>query len=273
MKSTGPVILLAVLMWLFTLPPACSLGMNGAIFLAQVAPGEHVKHEMSVSISKNESPMNISVDILDMQQGLHGETLAENASLGNPYSAKSFLNVSPAFFHIDSGSTQAIQLEGDIPSQASPGGRYALINVKGLIIQPNASKNKSGITFGMAINGIVELTVSGNKTTKSGEIKELRAQEPASGKQQNISVIFRNTGNIHYKVKILGALVDQSDKVLANATATSSIPIMPGALRMFNFSVLPNKELVAGTYDINATVRLEDGTVMASNETRFEVKT
>jgi hypothetical protein len=125
----------------------------------------------------------------------------------------------------------------------------------------------------MAINGIVELTVSGNKTTKSGEIKELRTQEPASGKQQNISVIFRNTGNIHYKVKILGSLVDQSDKVLANATATSSISIMPGALRMFNFSLIPKKELQPGTYDINATVRLEDGTVMASNETRFEVKT
>ena len=265
------VFLYAICILLSAIPLASALGLSGGIFVAQVSPGEHIKHDISISTSKNESSLNITINILDMLQGPHGETLARNLSASNPYSARSFLRISPSSFHIEPGGSQKVLLEGDVPSQAGPGGKYAVLNIRGSPNQTGIPKSTSGVNFVIAINGIVELMISKEKTVKTGTITKLGAQEPVLGTQQNISMMYNNTGNIQYNFKTNGALMDENKRVLANASTASGIPIMPGALRFINFSLMPKKELQPGTYDINATVRLDDGTVLASKETEFKV--
>lgn len=182
------------------------------------------------------------------------------------------MKVSPSSFHIEPGRSQIVLLEGSVPSQATPGGKYAVINVKAFPDQTGGSQSAGGVTFGIAINGLIELTVSKDKTIKTGTITGLSVQKPVSGKEQNISIMYNNTGNIHYNIKTTGMIMDGNKRVLANASSLSGIPIMPGAMRLINLSLVPKKELMPGTYDINATVGLEDGTILANKEELIEVK-
>lgn len=271
MKLRFKIILYTIIILLFAISLAIAFGLSGGIFVAKVSPGDHIEQGLTVTTSKNDSPLNVTVNILDMLQGPHGETLARDLSSAGPYSARSFLRISPSRFHIEPGGNQKIILEGDIPSQASPGGKYAIVNIRSVPNQIGVSKSASGISFGMAINGIVELMISSDKAAKAGVITNLSVQKPTLAKQQNISITYNNTGNIHYNIKTSAVLTDENKKVLADANTTSSIPIMPGALRIIGLSLIPKKALGPGTYDINATVQLDNGTVLASNQTKLEI--
>lgn len=256
---------------LLLMPASFGLGVEGVIFEAEAAPGQHVEHEITVSLRDNEDPMDLQVDILDWGQTLEGsnQEIEEGSVAG--YSAKGFLKASPSSFHLDPGESQKVLVEGDIPEDIGSGGRYALISVHSLPTVGEEESSEGSVGVAVAINALVRLTISGTEISRKGEITDMKTED-SSNEHQNISLIFKNTGNYHYKACAKAALKDEEGNLLANSSSPLSSNIIPSASRIFFVSLTPEKELLPGTYRISTTVEEEDGTVLAAKETEIKIK-
>lgn len=245
---------------------SAGLGVAGAIIERNIDPGETFVHEMTVSSDHASPPMDLMVDILGLNQSLDGENMELMKEEGTgPYSARAFLKATPESFHLEPGESRKVLVEGSIPADARPGGRYAMINVHSLPI----GNGTVGII--VAVEVPVRLTVSGSGLTKTGSIEDLKLEKPLSSKQQNISLLFRNTGNLHFKAKADAVLKDKEGNVIASASTPLSFNIIPDASRLFQISVVPGKALKPGSYVINSTVRLDNGSVLATKEAQFKI--
>ncbi len=187
---------LAFFLLLFV-PISSGLGVEGVIFEAEAAPGQHVDHEITVSLRDNEAPMDLQVDIQDWGQTLEGSNQELEEGDVASYSAKGFLKASPSSFHLEPGESRKVLVEGDIPEDVGPGGRYALISVHSLPLVGADEGSEGNVGVAVAINALVRLTISGTEISRIGEITDIRAEDP-SEECQNISLIFKNTGNYHF---------------------------------------------------------------------------
>ena len=249
------------------LPLSSALGVNGATLVASVTTGETIHHEMLVTLGKSDTSMDLVVDLAGMNQTLSGTYLSvkKEDDVG-PYSARPFLNVSPTSFHLDSGGSQKVILEGIVPEKVGDGGRYALVTFKSA---PLGNKSVGVLT---EIQVPVALTISGSKLAKTGEITSLKVDEPTLAKEQNLTLVFKNTGNIHYRTVAEAVLKDKDGKILANATSRSGSSINPSSSRLAKLMLIPSSVLKSGVYEVSAQVKLDDGTVLATKEVKFEIK-
>lgn len=262
------IVLLTAILLLGTTLPASGLKVSGVILQATAAPGDHANFKMDVSLGKNDTPMNLSLDTMDWMQSMRGDNNAVANNPG-PYSAKDLLTVSPQSFHLEPNSSQSVAVEANIPADAKAGGRYAIVSIHSA---PQKGPGKSMVSTQVAVNSLVAITVSGPDTKKAGEISNLTVNKPISAKQQNLSLIFNNTGNIHIKVLTEAVLKDIDGKALANASIPVTSNILPGAARLIEFSLKPESGLTEGNYTIDATVSLDDGTLLSTKSAQFEIK-
>lgn len=268
MREILPLIIsLASLVFLITLvPQASALGVEGVIFEAEASPGQHVSHEMTVSLKEDEAPLDLQVEVQDWGQALDG--INQKLEEGTPaaYSAKGFLNVSPSSFHLLPGGAQKVMVEGDIPSDVGSGGRYALIGIYSLIPEADEESSEGNVGLAVAINALVRLTISGTELIKRGEITDLKIDKPVSGRERNLSLIFKNTGNYHFKAVAKASLKDNEGDVLAEATTPPSSNIIPDASRLFEISLKPERDFEPKNCRINAIVETEEGALLAAKE-------
>lgn len=265
--SKFPFILLALLLFLLSASTVSGLRVSGVILQATPAPGEHVSLVMEVGIGQNDTPVNIAIDVMDWRQSLQGDNNAVE-SYTSPYSAKKLLKVTPERLHLEPGDAQKVNVEADIPQEAKSGGRYAIINVHA------APENAdiSSVSTEVAVNALLALNITGPGIQKSGEITYLKVEAPSSANQYNVSMIFNNTGNIHYKILTEVMLEDKDSNVLANSTIQPFSSVLPGASRLQQFFLTPAEQLHPGAYTIEAKVSLESGRVLASRSTEINVK-
>lgn len=246
---------------------SASLDVSGAIFEATVSPGQHINHTMIVNTEASDQPMDFVVEVMGFGRSLDGATAEIKSDQDtSPYSARPFLRVSPSSFHLEPAGIKEIVLEGVVPSDVGEGGRYALVNIRSLPM------GKGTVGVAVAVDVPVRLTIADTKLVKTGEITSLSLDKPLSRKGQNISLIFNNTGNYHYIALAEAVLEDRKGNILANAsTPLTFSSIIPRTSRLFKISLIPRSELIPGSYDINSTVKLEDGTVLATKEIGFEI--
>lgn len=246
---------------------SAGLGVSGAIFEANVTPDQHISHEMIVKTDATDQPMDIVVEVIGFGRSLDGANAKIEPDLDNsPYTARPFLNVSPTSFHLEPGGSEKVMLQGIIPTNVGEGGRYALINIRSLPI------GKGNVGMAVAIDVPVRLTIANTRLIKKGEITNLSIDKPILQKAQNVSLLFNNTGNYHYNAFAEAALMDKNGKVLANAsTPLTTSSIIPMTARLFRMELTPRQKLWPGSYKINSTVRLEDGTMLAAKEISFKV--
>ncbi|RQW81220.1 MAG: hypothetical protein EHM14_01870 [Methanothrix sp.] len=247
-------------------PASAGLRVDGAVFEEVAAPGQHVSHEAIVSTKTSDSPLDMKVKILGYGQTEDGSSAALNETQDTSlYSARPFLKATPESFHLEPGESKSVVIDGTIPSDAAVGGRYAIIN----ILSAHPSNNSVGIN--VAINIPVRLTVNGTGVLDAGEISNLTLREPISGKEQNVSFIFKNTGNHHYKFQAEAIVKDSSDRIVANATAKQAARSVPSYSRKIELKLIPAESLPDGTYNLTTTVKTDDGTILASKETTFDI--
>jgi hypothetical protein len=261
------VACLASLLIFLALPLSSALGVNGATFVRNVTPGETIHHEMIVSLEKSESSMDLVSDLSGLNQTLSGsyQAVKMDKDIG-PYSARPFLNVSPASFHLDPGGSQKVILDGIVPNNVGDGGRYALVTFKS---GPLGNKSVAVLT---EIQVPVALTISGSKLVKTGEITSRVLDAPILATQQNLTLVFKNSGNIHYRTVTEAELKDKDGKTLANSTSRSGSSINPASSRLFKLNLVPTIKLQPGVYTVSSQVKLEDGTILTTKEAKFEIK-
>ncbi len=248
-----------------TSPSEGKASFSGLKFMAEAVHGEHLSHNMTVAISSDElASSNFSVEAMDMYQSPSGYLVgAENPDIAE-YSAKNFLSISPKNFSLEPGESQDINIEADMPE--GDGCRYAIIFIH------TVPHEGGGVGISVGAYASVFLTIAGSELIKTGEIGNLSMEMPLSFKQQNISMAFKNTGNYHYKIKVSATLKDYKGNILASAIPDTGGSIIPTAIREIDFSLTPKSELAPGTYTIGVEVALQDGTMLATKEIKFEYK-
>ncbi len=264
-------IMVVQVLLLLLAPASFGLGVEGVIFEAEAAPGQHVGHEMTVSLKENEAPMDLQVDVTDWEQSLDGSNREMSEGTSACSSAKGFLKASPSRFHLGPGESQKILVEGDVPEDVGAGGRYALISIHSLLPDAGDDSSEGMVGVAVAINSLVRLTISGSELLQTGEIVNLSVEGPSSAQSQNISLVFKNTGNYHYKALAEATLKDAEGSVLASSVSDLSSNIIPCASRIFRVSLLPEKDLLPGTYRIAVAVKQEDGGILATEEKKISV--
>jgi hypothetical protein len=264
-------LLMAAILLLALAPISSGLGVEGVIFDVEAAPGQHVSHEITASLRENEGPMDLQVDVLDWGQSLDGSNHELEMGMVACRSAKDFLRASPDRIHLEPGESQKILVEGDVPADVGPGGRYALISVHSLASGDEAEGSDGTVGVAVAINALVRLTVSGTELQRVGEIVELSTGGPSNVRNQNISLIFKNTGNYHYKAQAEAALKDNQGNTLASSQSPLSSNIIPCASRIFRVPLMAEGDLLPGTYSIIAAVKQEDGSILATKETEIVI--
>jgi hypothetical protein len=256
------------LIFLFSSMPALAgLGVSGVILMADVNPGQSITHEIIVDSDQTDSPMDLVAEVVGFGQSLDGANIElppeEDLS---PYSARPFLKVAPASFHLEPGISQKVVLEGTVPQDVGSGGRYALVSIHS---KPMGNGN---VGVSLAMDVLVALKIAGTDLQKTGEITSLELLKPVTAEHQNVSLIFKNTGNYHYKAYAEAVLSNNDGEVITNAsTPLSFSSVLPTMLREFKIPLSPEKKLSPGRYNVNASVSLEDGTVLATKEIDFKI--
>jgi hypothetical protein len=223
---------------------------------------------MVVGLGKNDSSTNIIIDAMDWLQTPQGDNLAVE-DYPNPYSAKDLLKITPNSFHLEPGESQSVNISADIPEDAKAGGRYAILGVR---TSPKAAAGIPTVGIVAAINSLLALNITGAGIRKSGEITSLEIENPTAANQFNVSMIFNNTGNIHYKIRTEFVLADANQNVLANSTILPSTSVLPGASRRQQILLVPAKPLRPAAYTIEANVMLESGEPLATKSISISIE-
>jgi hypothetical protein len=263
-RSIIPIVLLACLLALAT-APALGLSVSNAAIVGSVDPGETYTHTMTVTIDSGDAATDISVDVAGVQQlPSGGYQLLDASHDTSQYSARRFVTVDKAAFHMEPGGSEDITATIVVPQDVGDGGRYAMIHI---VTTPAGT---GGV--GSAVDVPVYLTVNNSQLIHTGHITGVASGEITSGQPINILTDFQSTGNHHFKVKgEVTVTNDRGQNLDIITTPLTSSSILPGMVRQLEASFIPSGDLPAGTYTVDSKVMLEDGTLLDQSSTTFEV--
>jgi hypothetical protein len=266
MRHDFVICALCLFVAISALEPVCGLTVSGGRFVEDVSPGDHINHVMTVSVDESDEPIDATAKLFGCGMDLKGmrQVLMPEDDV-SPYSATSFLKVTPERVSLEPGKPVKIVLEGDVPENVGSGGRYAIV----IIGTTPKDSGFVGVGFSTAVEVPVYLTIDGTELIETGDITELDVSSDI------VSVIFENTGNHNYKATAEAVLKDESSEVVASASTPSDLEssnsMIPTTSRLFEIDLAPETDLSPGTYTVEVSVIHEDGTVLDTEETTFEV--
>lgn len=160
-------------------------------------------------------------------------------------------------------------VKGQVSKDVGSGGRYALVSICSL---PEKSKtgSENSVGISVAVSALVRLVIAGTDQTLRGEIREANLFN-VSRKHQNLSLLFENTGNCHFKARAEAILLNKEGSILGRASSPLSSNILPDAKRLFLLPLAPERALEPGCYFVKATMACENGTLLASKELEFDL--
>ena len=264
---TLSIITIGCIIFLILCPlPATAIKVGGSIYTGSIAPGSTAVHTMTISTNPDDPPMDLAVDVLGLGQSLQQSNtglLPEKDT--SPYSARTFITVSPQTFHLEPGVSQEVKATIAVPQDAGVGGRYAMITIH------NAPTGSGSTLIVTAISVPVVISLTGSGATKTGTITKLSVADLIPGQPIKIITELKNTGNSHYKVKTDVSITDSAGKVVAtggtDVSSRSIVPPFTGAYEVNIATPLP-----VGTYTITSTTSRDDGTILDTKTIPYEIK-
>jgi hypothetical protein len=120
------------------------------------------------------------------------------------------------------------------------------------------------------IETLVLLTIKDSDLVMTGEITNLSAS--INDDIVSVGLLFENNGNVHYAPFVGAVLKNKDGQVVAELAPTQLLSsILPTYTRLCMVEMVPDGDLLPGTYTAEATVTLEDGTVLDTEETTLEI--
>lgn len=239
------------------------LRVEKAVIADEIFPGENANWTVKVSTGPDDSPMRIRVDVMGFGQSLDGRVEELDPGRDNgPYSARGLIEVEPKEFHLEPGSSREITVSASVPG-GSQGGKYALVRIQGQI------ENGGDIEVIQTVNVPLLLTLSGTELIREGKINQVNVVRNES---IDMTIIFANTGNYHYKAQAHITVRDESRNILAEEESPlSQSSIIPSFTHEFNVTLNPSRELSEGMYHAEVEIIREDGAVLDSVDEVFHV--
>jgi hypothetical protein len=266
MKKGWSKVCLAAALIIFVLQLAqASLTVTGAFCLAEVYPDQVFRYVIDATINESSDPQNYSIEILGIGQDVNGSIIAilPDRDL-YPYTARPFLYAYPQSFHLDTGEHEKVTIEIMVPDDIGEGTRYALVGIH---------SNPVGgplVGISIAVNVPVMFYKKGSAFLKNGEITSVNWSRQSD--QLNILLLFKNTGNTHYKAFARADLRDMAGNLIAeNSTSLSFASLLPTSSHIFDIRLNPGRTLAPGIYSLNSSVLSENGTVLDAMQTSVEI--
>ena len=246
--------------------PVSGISVSGFYLITEVAPGDHIRHVMTANIG-DVTPTDMIAQINGCGTDPSGMRIALNSDEDtSPYSAREFLKVSPERARLESGKPAEFILEGDVPKDVGSGGRYAIVTIQ------TVPAGNGSVGVSAAIEVPIYLTIADSDIIETGEIIGLEITDNDDALLADVT--FKNTGNHHYKASAEILLKDKNGEVVDRTVTPSDLDstdsIIPTFSRHFQI-YFDNEDLGHGAYTIVAIVTKEDGTVLDTEETTFEV--
>jgi hypothetical protein len=245
--------------------------VNGAILDLSVTPGMVYTHHMSIGVGAQAPAMDVTVEAMGFGQTTDGTYQAIPANEDqNPYTAISYISaISNPVFHLNPGENAAVDVTITVPTDPGIDTRYAAIYVKG------TPANSGNVTQVLAVFVPVILTPAGARLNKSGTITDLKVDPVEPGKPIVVTTMVKNIGNRHFKVRGEVKISDPSGQVVADLplplTGNSIVPPFSRVLTASYSALDKAAGLQAGTYTAEAQIIMEDGAVLGSQKTQFEI--
>jgi hypothetical protein len=246
---------------LLTSPALAQIGISPGSMDMLVPEGQHTLPSITVS-NDSDKPMDFEVKLVGYGQGISGSTEVLEPDT-NPLSAMSYISFDPAEFSLEPGESKEIDLTVSIP-QGINGGRYAVVLVIG------TPGDDGPITTISRMGVLIKLTIAGSQLIEQGSIESIGSEPVESGEPIPIKVTYANEGNVHYEVQSSITIFNDGGDIL-DVARTSWAVVIPGYSRELVAEWIPGSDLDPGTYDAQASVYLEDGTLLDELEGSFEV--
>jgi hypothetical protein len=247
--------------------PVAAIKVMGSKYMGSLSPGDTAFHTMTISTGLNDPPMDMQVEVWGFGQSLQKSySSLPPAEDTSPYSARNLITVSSPSFHLNPGESKEITATIAVPASVGDGGRYALITIH------NAPVGNGSTAIVTAISVPVLITITKSKISPSGSIVKVSTADIIPGQPIRITTALKNTGNIHYyNTKNSISVLDAAGKEVATAaTEPSSYAIIP--TYTVNYEANVDTALPPGTYTALSKVTLEDGTILDTKTTTFEVQ-
>jgi hypothetical protein len=248
-------------------PPVAGIKVAGSKYMNTLSPGDTVIHTMTISSSPNDPPMDMMVDVWGFGQSLQKSyTSIKPADDTSPYSARSFIILSPQSFHLNPGESKVVTATIAVPVDVGDGGRYALITVH------NAPIGNGSTSIVTAVSIPVLITVAKSNLIQTGKIGDITVGDIVPGQPIRFTTSLKNTGNVHYyNTKNIVNITDTTGKeVVGIATEPSLYAVIPTFT--VNYEVNLDTPLPPGAYTATSKINREDGTVLDAKTTTFTVQ-
>lgn len=264
------VTIAAIAVALFPATAWADQGINVTNNLLQedVSAGDVFTHTMIVSANPSGSALNIIAEARGFGQGPDGSyiPLAADDDLSSQ-SARGFItDITPSSFSLAPGESRQVTATITVPEDLEEVTRYAVIHI-------HTSEVGTSPDSAVKLAAIVPivLTPAGAVPVEQGAIADLTIDEVQTGQPLQIHTSFKNTGNHHFKAYNEITVTNAAGKEIAYTFSPLTSPVIPPFSHRFDISVTPWEELSAGTYHIKSEVFHEDGTLLDSEETDFEL--
>lgn len=157
-----------------------------------------------------------------------------------------------------------------VPKNLGSNTRYAIIYIHSQPVDQG-----QGVSQILAASVPVVITPAGAQLDQTGKITELKVNPVEAGQPIEILATVQNTGNRHYKVKGEATISDLTGQVVANLsvplTVTSIIPTYSQQLQATYTALDRPQGLAPGKYTVEMKATQEDGTVVDTKQTTFDV--
>ena len=229
---------------------AGGLSVSGGKINATVSPGGNSSYNITVG-NTSDKPMDIGVEVEGYGVSLSNDfvVLAPAADI-SPYTARGWLAVSPASFHLDAGQSQNVIVTANVPAGTGQGGRYAIVMIRTI---PSPGQQVATVS---AVAARVLLTVNGNSVDTSSQITGIAPISATHQSPAGIYVTVANKGNYHYYPQVDVTLMNKND-VVATGSVNTDWPIVPGYSRQYHLNLTGKGTLPAGNYE--AKIEVKDG--------------
>lgn len=161
-----------------------------------VEEGEQAERTVKVSNSGSDT-IRVQVYAMDFSAGEDGELAFSGPGHGS-YSAAEWLSPDTTDFELAPGGSRQVAVTVAVPEEVEPGGHYAA-----LFFQTASSQSGEGVGIAARIPSLFYITVPGvtdSDVLVDAEIDSLVLPRVVQDAPVPVSVVVRNTGNVHLTV-------------------------------------------------------------------------
>ena len=251
----------------------CSLYLLGTVVHAGfgVSPASFISDlpesgTFSTMVRNNgDNPINIVVIPAGLKLGPKGGVRAQDSQKDLELASKIF-HPDPASFVLLPQESREVIISVTPPEDAE-GGIYGTI----LVVSEPSELGGSRIINVLRVAIPILFTLPG-PSKKNGKVTKIEEVQKEIGAPIEIKVMFRDTGNVHFRVIGRAFIEDQAGKQLAQLSLGKHTVIPPGDDRLFSGNWQP-EGLLPGDYTIKAEMQIEDGPTIKSEKVFHVVST